>query len=164
MERSNLSRRDFIISSVLGSTASASAETLSAAIGVKPSDLPDLTIKDVKIYVVKDYSHVVSIVSASGVEGNYTIRNFESDLTITEWLETAKQLVLGTNALDRPSFTSRWAPKDGILHGTTPHSSSIDICLWDLVGKSVGLPIYQILGACRHRLQAYASSKHLNSV
>ena len=164
MDRLTVSRRDFLGSFAVASAVVSSAAVASAAAGIKTSDLPDLTIKEVKVFVVKDYSHVVSVVAATGIEGNYTIRNFESDLTITEWLETARGLLVGKNALDRPSFTSRWAPKERILHGTAPNTSSIDICLWDLVGKAVGLPVYQILGACRHCLQAYASSKHLNTV
>lgn len=35
--------------------------------------------------------------------------------------------------------------------------SGIDIALWDLLGKSVGLPIAKLLGACIDRVPAYAS-------
>lgn len=163
MERLTISRRHFLGSSALASAAVVSARAVSAAAGIKPSDLPDLTIKEVKVSVVKDFSHVVSVTTSSGVEGCYTIRNLDSESNVTGWLESAKLLV-GKSALDRPSFTSKWAPKDRINHGTPPHASAIDICLWDVVGKAVGLPIYQILGACRNRLQAYASSQPLNTV
>lgn len=36
--------------------------------------------------------------------------------------------------------------------------SAIDIALWDIRGKAMGLPIYKVLGAKRSRVQAYASS------
>lgn len=37
--------------------------------------------------------------------------------------------------------------------------SGIDIALWDIKGKALGVPIYQLLGgACRERVRAYASS------
>ena len=35
--------------------------------------------------------------------------------------------------------------------------SGIDIALWDLAGKVAKLPVYRLLGACRDRVEAYAS-------
>src|ERR1700692_2531309 len=35
--------------------------------------------------------------------------------------------------------------------------SGIDIALWDIAGKVAGLPVYKLLGACRNRVEAYAS-------
>lgn len=36
--------------------------------------------------------------------------------------------------------------------------SGIDVALWDLLGKSLGVPVYQLLGGrCRDRILAYAS-------
>src|SRR5579862_6733301 len=35
--------------------------------------------------------------------------------------------------------------------------SGIDIALWDIAGKVAKLPVYQLLGACRDRVEAYAS-------
>ena len=36
----------------------------------------------------------------------------------------------------------------------------VDIALWDIAGKLVGLPIYQLLGAYRIDLPCYASTDH----
>ena len=60
MEKQFFSRRGFI-----GASAVASAAAISSAAGIKPSDLPDLTVKGVKVHKVKDYSHVVSITTSS---------------------------------------------------------------------------------------------------
>ncbi|MCC6179680.1 MAG: mandelate racemase/muconate lactonizing enzyme family protein [Chloroflexi bacterium] len=39
--------------------------------------------------------------------------------------------------------------------------SGIDIALWDVAGKALGAPIYQLLGGpCRDRIRAYASGGH----
>ncbi|HEX6442176.1 MAG TPA: mandelate racemase/muconate lactonizing enzyme family protein [Stellaceae bacterium] len=35
--------------------------------------------------------------------------------------------------------------------------SGIDIALWDIAGKIANLPVYRLLGACRDRVEAYAS-------
>ena len=35
--------------------------------------------------------------------------------------------------------------------------SGIDIALWDIAGKVAKLPVYRLLGACRDRVEAYAS-------
>jgi L-alanine-DL-glutamate epimerase-like enolase superfamily enzyme len=48
--------------------------------------------------------------------------------------------------------------------GQLSYASAIDNCLWDILGKAVGLPVYRLLGAYKDRVRAYASSQHLNTV
>ena len=57
MLESRLSRRQFLGTSALGAVAGASvlthpARAAAEAVGSKPTDLPDLTIKEVKVYVL----------------------------------------------------------------------------------------------------------------
>ncbi len=149
-----LSRRGF-----LGSAAS-----VAAAAGVKAADLPNLTIKEVKAYVTSDGS-LASIVTESGIEGNYTLgeRYWHPNWNNEGWVEFSKRLLVGKNALDRPQFTQQWvAPYR--RRGQSSYASAIDNCLWDIAGKAVGLPVYRLLGAYRHRVLAYASSQHLKTV
>jgi L-alanine-DL-glutamate epimerase-like enolase superfamily enzyme len=44
------------------------------------------------------------------------------------------------------------------------HAAAAEICLWDILGKSVDRPIYKLLGGTKDRLMGYASSQHLPTV
>ena len=84
------------------------------SVGVKPGDLPDLTIKEVKVYVTDiskihklnspETGELLSVVTNSGIEGNYTI----GDRNATAgWLEWAKPALVGKNVMDLlPTLTS----------------------------------------------------------
>jgi L-alanine-DL-glutamate epimerase-like enolase superfamily enzyme len=117
--KQNLSRRNFMSSSAgaaMGGFA-ALANPIGAAaqsVGVKPADLPDLTIKEVKVYVTDiskihklnspETGELLSVVTNSGIEGNYTI----GDRNATPgWLEWAKPALVGKNIMDLlPTLTS----------------------------------------------------------
>src|SRR5262249_11261300 len=84
------------------------------AVGVKKTDFPDMTIKEGKVYVAKldglrklnstESGEIASIVTASGVEGNYTIGNRSATIG---WLEWAKPALVGKNVLDLlPAITA----------------------------------------------------------
>ncbi|MFN7996583.1 MAG: enolase C-terminal domain-like protein [Bryobacteraceae bacterium] len=159
MSNPSVSRRGFLA----GSTA-LSAARVSHAAGVKPSDLPDLTISEVKAYVT-NHERLASVVTRGGIEGNYTLgsRYWHPDWNNTGWVEYAKGVLVGKHALDRPALTSQWDPPKR-RRGQSSYASAIDNCLWDIAGKAVGLPVYQLLGASRHKVLAYASSQHLKTV
>lgn len=48
----------------------------------------------------------------------------------------------------------------------TPNAvaSTVDICLWDLLGKHHGEPVYRLLGAARERIKCYASTVMYDTV
>jgi len=112
------SRRDFLSRSSLlaGGAGLALADPGAAAaeaVGVKTGDLPDLTIKEVKVYVTDltgyrslngERGELVSIVTNSGAEGLYTLGNRNAT---PHWLEWAKATLLGKNVVDvLPTLTS----------------------------------------------------------
>jgi L-alanine-DL-glutamate epimerase-like enolase superfamily enzyme len=154
------------------------------AVGVGKADLPDLTIKEVKVYVanlgnirrlnITETGEIVSIVTNSGIEGNMSIGNRASPPGEPRFVEYAKSRVLGKSALDVTSITlvpdtSRFSAYGALTAGrgaagaghTYLHDSIIDVCLWDILGKAVNRPIYQLLGGTKTRVMAYASSQHL---
>lgn len=125
------SRRNFLSNSALaaGGAAAALADPSAAAaqrVNVKPGDLPDLTIKEVKVYVInrpamRQYrapgappvvDRFASIVTESGIEGNYTLGNryFHPNWSNQGWLEFAKRTLPGKSVLDLPRLTAQWEP------------------------------------------------------
>jgi L-alanine-DL-glutamate epimerase-like enolase superfamily enzyme len=65
-----------------------------------------------------------------------------------------KPLLVGENPFDREKFWQwMWAAK-------TPENlmGVIDMALWDLLGRVAGLPVHKLLGGCREKVKAYAST------
>ncbi len=190
------SRREFFSASTLGAIAGASvlADPIRAAaqsVGIKPSDLPDLTVKEVKVYVANlgtlrrinsgETGEICSIVTNCGIEGNYTIGN---RVPGDGWLAYAKEVCLGKNVIDLlPGLAAAAAPRsrmfptmfvggfgypNGMKLGspgeTNYHAALIDVCLWDILGKAVNRPIYKLLGGTKDRMLAYGSSLHLPAI
>jgi len=125
MSERRRSRREFfgVSAGVTAAVASALADPPHAAAqsaGVKRGDLPDLTIKEVKVYVADvsgfrrlnstETGEILSVVTNSGHEGNYTIGN--RGLT-PNWLEWAKPVLLGKNVIDLlPAITATTGTKE----------------------------------------------------
>jgi L-alanine-DL-glutamate epimerase-like enolase superfamily enzyme len=116
------SRRDFLGASGAVAAAGIASGFLALAdpgyaaaqsVGVKTADLPDLTIKEVKVYVTDlgnyhslngERGELVSVVTHSGIEGNYTLGNRNPTVG---WLEWAKSALVGKNVVDvLPTLTS----------------------------------------------------------
>jgi L-alanine-DL-glutamate epimerase-like enolase superfamily enzyme len=119
MSKQDISRRNFLSGSALGTAAGAAAlwdPGLLAAqsVGVKRADLLDLQIKEVKIYQTDltgihrlnttETGELLSVVTNNGIEGNYTV----GDRNITVgWLDWAKANLVGKSVIDLlPSLTS----------------------------------------------------------
>jgi L-alanine-DL-glutamate epimerase-like enolase superfamily enzyme len=139
---------------------SIAAQAASAA-GIRTADLPNLTIKEVKVYETSS-GRLASIATEGGVEGICTLQTnvFHANWDNSGWLAYAKRALAGRSALEHLRLTSQYPPVRR-HYGQPPQAAAIDICLWDLLGKALGLPIFQILGAYKDRVLAYASSQHL---
>jgi L-alanine-DL-glutamate epimerase-like enolase superfamily enzyme len=212
MLKDPVTRRNFFTATAAGTAAGFAAladpgTAAAQAVGVKKGDLPDLTVKQVKVYVTDttnihrlnstETGEIVAVLTESGIEGNYTIGN--RDRT-TGWLEWAKSTLVGHNVMDllpalnatsgmrssggmnararsvapaqRPAAPAA-RPVGGNFvavpnrsGGTWPDykAAAADVCLWDILGKAVNRPIYQLLGGKKDRMMAYASSQHLASI
>jgi L-alanine-DL-glutamate epimerase-like enolase superfamily enzyme len=186
------SRRKFLGASA-GATAAVAAaladppHAAAQAAGVNCGDLPDLTIKEIKVYVADNtkYHHnpnetgeIVSMVTNSGHEGSYPLGN---RAPMPGWLDWAKPVLLGKNVIDLlPAITATSGLKAsfepvqdrpggeaaGGGHGTWPnhYTAAAEICLWDILGKAVNRPVYKLLGGNKTRVLAYASSQAHSTV
>lgn len=169
MAKSPVSRRTFV--GAAGAVASANPAAAAAqAVGVKTADLPDLTIKEVRVYQLRDPDtsrqyQVAGVVTNSGIEGNYTLANryWHPNWSNLGWHAYARRALVGKSVLDLPALTEQWTPEKRRV-GQLSYASAMDTCLWDILGKAVGLPIYRILGAYRTRVLAYASTQHHDKV
>ena len=173
MPEGNVSRRRLLRVTAAGaatlSAIAAPAFSAAVAAGISPADLPDLTIKQVKVYVVssddgggnRGESQIAAVVTNSGIEGNYTLgtRYWHPNWSNLGWLDYSKRLLPGKSVLDLPAITSQWVPEER-RRGQLSYAAAIDNCLWDILGKAVNLPVYRILGAYRDKVAAYASSQH----
>jgi L-alanine-DL-glutamate epimerase-like enolase superfamily enzyme len=107
-----VSRRHFLGASALGAMAGVSLfrdpiQAAAQSAGIKPADLPDLTIKEVKVYVAElgdirrinsgESGEIAAIVTAGGIEGNFTLGN---RVPGTGWLEYAKSACVGKSVVD----------------------------------------------------------------
>ena len=71
-----------------------------------------------------------------------------------------KPLLLGEDPLTIEALWQKMAVRTRIYgrRGAVMNAiSGIDIALWDIAGKVARLPAYKLLGACRDRVEAYAS-------
>jgi len=162
MASTGLSRRGFALASSASVFSTAAlAQTAAQRVGIQPGDLPNLRIKEVKAYAAGAI-RLASIVTEGGVEGNCTLQNrvFHADWDMSGWVASTKRALVGKDALDHLQFTSQFIPVRR-HYGQNPYAAPIDVCLWDLLGKALGLPIYKLIGAQKNRIQAYASSQHI---
>ncbi|MFO8082484.1 MAG: mandelate racemase/muconate lactonizing enzyme family protein [Armatimonadota bacterium] len=85
---------------------------------------------------------------------------------LDEAVDALRSVLIGADPLDRGALWERMVdrltgqkePPDG----GAPALSAIDIALWDAFGRSLGLPVWQLLGGKRMaRLDAYATGIYL---
>jgi L-alanine-DL-glutamate epimerase-like enolase superfamily enzyme len=135
-----------------------------------------MKIKDIKIQVVEreidlqgaDITHggvshlkgmaevpVLRVVTDGGIEGT----SFGRDgLRLAQYLHSLKPLLLGEDPLYVERIWQRMWTASRMMHLPDTALGTIDIAIWDIIGKAANLPIYQLLGAYRDKVRAYASS------
>ncbi len=101
---------------------------------------------------------VVTIKTDEGIEGHSFLGSATSgaDEFAGQVLQRLKPLVMGRNPLD---IGAVWADLWKLnRYADVRAIGSVDVALWDIAGKVANLPIHRLLGTCRERVPAYASS------
>ena len=108
---------------------------------------------------------IVRIRTDDGVEGVAGVSNYTSHAFDRYTAETLRHLVpilIGKNPLQRETL---WREMWSRVFPFAPQAlAAVDNALWDLMGRVAGLPVYQMLGGARDRIQSYASTPMLEDV
>jgi L-alanine-DL-glutamate epimerase-like enolase superfamily enzyme len=118
-------------------------------------DLPEQFMTNTLVRIYTD-------AGAEGVGGVANYTSYDYDRYTAETLRHLIPILMGRNPLNREALWYDLRPR---VFPLSPGAlAAIDIALWDLLGKLANLPLYQLLGGARDRLQAYASTPLLPDV
>jgi len=130
---------------------------VSAEVYAKPHDPP---ITNGKYTYTHSKNVVVRIQTDEGIEGVGICGGLGlpsgRDVLVTG-IENMSEAVIGEDPFNyRRIWEDMWLPKLVGRRGlSTRVISAIDIALWDLIGKAVDRPVYQLLGGYRDSIPAY---------
>jgi L-alanine-DL-glutamate epimerase-like enolase superfamily enzyme len=102
---------------------------------------------------------LLRIATDEGIEGHAFLRTSSNPASLDGpgLIRFLKPLVMGQDPLDRERLNRQlWARSRA---ATVRSIGAVDIALWDIAGKKAGLPIHQLIGTCRDKIGAYASSE-----
>jgi L-alanine-DL-glutamate epimerase-like enolase superfamily enzyme len=146
--------------------------------------MPELRITDVKAFptsfpipeanrvalgigtAVKRDAVVVKVTTSGGVTGWGEAHHGRAHTAVAKLIETTlKQLVLNMDADNVVGIWDRMyrfqLASHGMGAGACLAMSGIDMALWDIRGKALGLPLYKLLGGTRKAIPAYAGGVSL---
>jgi L-alanine-DL-glutamate epimerase-like enolase superfamily enzyme len=139
-----------------------------------------MKIKDIKLHLFKDKVPVwvtsthglfpdsgpagqiefslVRVITDEDIEGDYIVWSeipMARPGALAEVLRAWKPHIVGEDPFNREKIWQKLSDFWYRMKG--PALSAIDCALWDIAGKATQKPIYQLLGAYRHKVLAYAS-------
>jgi L-alanine-DL-glutamate epimerase-like enolase superfamily enzyme len=117
-------------------------------------------IRDVEALVLYGKFPFVVVHTEEGLIGIGECSAFSARM-VKPTVELLRPLLIGKNALDTGPLWGIMAEASRRvgLAGPGPATAGIDIALWDITGKALGVPVYQLLGGKRRdRVRFYASS------
>jgi L-alanine-DL-glutamate epimerase-like enolase superfamily enzyme len=115
---------------------------------------------------VKRDAVVVKVTTDDGIVGWGEAHHGRAHTAVAKLIETTlKQLVLGSDAHDVVGIWEKMyrfqLASHGMGAGACLAMSGIDMAIWDIRGKALGLPLYRLLGGSRKPIAAYAGGVSL---
>ena len=115
---------------------------------------------------VKRDAVVVKVITDEGIIGWGEAHHGRAHTAVAKLIETTlKQLILGMQAHDVVGVWDRMyrfqLASHGMGAGACLAMSGIDMALWDIRGKGLGVPLYRLLGGSRKPIRAYAGGVSL---
>src|SRR6185436_8187333 len=115
---------------------------------------------------VKRDAVVVKVTTDDGIVGWGEAHHGRAHTAVAKLIETTlRQLVLGMDAHDVNGVWEKMYRYQLASHGMGAGAclaiSGIDMALWDIRGKALGLPLYRLLGGRRRAIPAYAGGVSL---
>ncbi|MGX7108866.1 galactonate dehydratase [Facklamia miroungae] len=117
-----------------------------------------MIITDVKVYKVKPRWIFIKIMTDEGIEGwGEMISGTKTESVVAGALELSKRII-GRNPFEIERIFQelhRSFFRGGPINGTIV--SGIEMALWDIKGKALNVPVYELLGgSCRDSLKVYS--------
>jgi L-alanine-DL-glutamate epimerase-like enolase superfamily enzyme len=115
---------------------------------------------------VKRDAVLVKVTTDAGLVGWGEAHHGRAHTAVAKLIETTlKQLILNSDAEDIPEVWEKMYRYQLASHGMGAGAclaiSGIDMALWDIRGKALGLPLYRVLGGTRRAIPAYAGGVSL---
>src|SRR3954451_12551828 len=134
-----------------------------------PTSFPIPTANRVALGIgtaVKRDAVVVKVTSDEGIVGWGEAHHGRAHTAVAKLIETTlRQLALGMDAHDVNGVWEKMyrfqLASHGMGAGACLAMSGIDMALWDIRGKALGLPLYRLLGGRRKPVPAYAGGVSL---
>jgi len=141
-----------------------------------------MKIKDIKLHVLKEKvpawvtsTHglfqdpgpagqiefsLVRVITDEDIEGHYIVWSeipMARPGALAEVLRAWKPHLVGEDTSNREKIWQKLS--DFWYRQRGPALAAIDCALWDIAGKAMGKPVYQLLGTYRHKVLGYASGR-----
>ncbi len=120
-----------------------------------------MKIVDVRAFNLANRTVLVKVTADEGIVGWGECSPMQPPVIVAHIEHTLKQLVIGQDPFDLERLVERMfiTPYKIAGQGLAIAISGIEIALWDIIGKALGVPVYKLLGgAYRTKIPVYASS------
>ncbi|MER3500430.1 MAG: mandelate racemase/muconate lactonizing enzyme family protein [Candidatus Fervidibacterota bacterium] len=118
-------------------------------------------VVDVQAFNLANRTVLVKVVTDEGVVGWGECSPMQPPVIVAHIEHTLKRLIIGESPFDLERLLERMfiAPYKIAGQALAIAISGIEIALWDIMGKALGVPVYKLLGgAYRTKVPVYASS------